>query len=75
MSVVFAIYVKARNAAHAKNLGVLDSDTINAAAKLHAASYGLTEYHMSNLIRSALLHPMIEHKGEGVTVWAMPVIP
>lgn len=75
MSVVFAIYVKAQNAAHAKNLGVLDSDTINAAAKLHAASYGLTEYHMKNLMRSALLRPMIEHRGEGVTVWAMPIIP
>ena len=75
MSVVFAIYVKAQNATHAKNLGVLDSDTINAAAKLHAASYGLTEHHMSNLMRSALLRPMIEHRGEGVTVWAMPIIP
>lgn len=75
MSVRFAVYARPRNAAQARSFGLVDNDSANAVSKLYAAFYDLTTATLSNLISKALTMPLVEHKHDGVAVWAVPIIP
>ena len=75
MSVRFAVYARPRNATQARSFGLVDNDSANAVSKLYAAFCDLTTATLSNLISKALTMPLVEHKHNGVAVWAVPIIP
>ena len=75
MSVRFAVYARPRNATQARSFGLVDNDSASAVSKLYAAFCGLKATKLNVLVSKAIAVPLVEHKHNGVAVWAVPIIP
>lgn len=72
-NVRFHVYVRPSKGKEVA-LGAVDSRSAHVAAVLHARRVGVPVGELETLALRATLQPLVKHRGQGVTVWAVPTI-